>query len=201
MGEVVPFPSPRRVAAAVLARRQVPETVFENRGWRILALSGAGRFLAVSDYCRRGVEVGRFDPQAEPGLERTGGAVAMLSRCGADERLSRCAIAWLNSAGAPRAAILGAFVIAAGGRFRYWRDAIVEVAVIGGKKLVRLADGSVAIAREPEPVPLLDPFARLVQHRRRPAFDRLPAEQRVAVLRWTDPLGQFAALLSPAFPG
>lgn len=188
MGEVIAFPLRRRAAAPP------PQTVFEHRGWRILALPNGGRFLAVSDYCRRGVEIGRFDPQAEP---RGAGAVAILNRAAADERLSRCAIAWLNSAQGPRTVILRPFVVAAGGRFHFWRDAIVEVAVIGGRKLVRLVDGSIAIAREPEPVPLIDPFAPLARHRRRPAFERLPAEMRVAVLRWADPLGQFSDLLAP----
>lgn len=190
MGEVVPFPLHIRAAAS---RRRRPEVVFDNRGWRILALPDVGRFLAVSDYCRHGVEIGRFDPLAEPG---SGSEIALLARCAADERLSRCAVAWLNSAKGPRTVILGASIIAAGGRFRFWRDAIVEMAVIGGAKLVRLIDGSVAIAREPAPVPLLDPFAPLARHRRRPAFDRLPVEMRVAVLRWTDPLGQFGDLLA-----
>jgi|GEM_PF-3236107 hypothetical protein len=201
MGEVIPFPSHRRDAAAggAASRPRPPQTVFENRGWRILALPHVGRFVAVSDYCRRGVEIGRFDPQAEPFNHYGGSAVAILTRCGSDERLSRCAIAWLNSALGPRAVILGPFVVAAGGRFHFWRDAIVETAVIGGTKLVRLIDGSVAIAREPEPVPLIDPFAPLPHHRRRPAFDRLPAEMRAAVLRWTDPLGQFGKLLGPVW--
>jgi hypothetical protein len=190
MGEVIPFPVRSRAAAS---RQPPPETVFEDRGWRILALPGAGRFVAVSDYCRHGVEIGRFDPLTEP---RSGSEVAVLTRCAADERLSRCAVAWLNSAKGPRTVVLGASVVAAGGRFRYWRDAIVETAVIGGARLVRLVDGSVAIAREPAPVPLLDPFAPIAQHRRRPAFDRLPVEMRVAVLRWTDPLGQFDDLLA-----
>jgi hypothetical protein len=191
MGEVIPFPVRRRAAAA--SRQAPPETVFEDRGWRILALAGAGRFVAVSEYCRHGVEVGRFDPLAQA---RDSGAVAVLTRCAADERLSRCAVAWLNSAKGPRTVILGPSIVAAGGRFRFWRDAIVETAVIGGARLVRLVDGSVAIAREHVPVPLLDPFAPLAQHRRRPAFDRLPVEMRVAVLRWTDPMGQFGDLLA-----
>jgi len=194
MGEIVPFPSHRRAAPP---RSRPPEIVFENRGWRILALPGAGRFLAVSDYCRRGIEVGRFDPRTPPG---SGGEVAILLRCAADERLSRCAVAWLNSAKGPRTAILGASIVAVGGRFYFWRDAIVEMAVIGGKRLVRLIDGRVAIAREPEPVPLIDPFAPFAPHRRRPAFDRLPAEMRAQILRWTDPLGQFGDLLAPMPP-
>jgi hypothetical protein len=193
MGEVIPFPSRGRGAAS-----RPPRVVFENRGWHILALPDSGRFLAVSDYCRRGVEVGRFDPQAEPRDHHGGSEVAVLLRVAADERLLRCAVAWLNSPQGPRTAILGPSIVAAGGRFRFWRDAILEVAVIGGRKLVRLIDGSVAIAREPEPIPLIDPFAPLARHRRRPAFERLPAELRAAVLRWADPLGQFANLLAPA---
>ena len=113
------------------ARQRPPETVFHDRGWRILELPSAGQFLAVSDYCRRGIEVGRFDPQADRDNHHGGTEIAILTRCAADERLARCAIAWLNSGG-PRNAILGAFVVAAGGRYRYWRDAIIEVAAIGG---------------------------------------------------------------------
>ena len=41
---------------------------------------------------------------------------------------------------------------------------ILEVAAIGGAKLVRLIDGCIALAREPEPVPLLDPFAPLEEN-------------------------------------
>jgi hypothetical protein len=111
----------------------------------------------------------------------------------------RCTIAWLNSEG-PRTAILGAFVVAAGGRYRFWRDAIVEFAVIGGVKLVRLIDGSIAIAHEPEPVPLLDLFAPLKENRSRAAFDRLPREMRAAVLRWADPRDQFGELLDAVRP-
>ena len=193
MGEVIPFPSRGGGAAS-----RPPQVVFANRGWHILALPDAGRFLAVSDTCRRGVEIGRFDPQAEPRDHHGGSAVAVLLSVAADELLLRCVVAWLNSPKGPRTAVLGASIVAAGGRFHFWRDAIVEVAVIGGKKLVRLIDGSVAIAREPEPIPLIDPFAALARHRRRPAFDHLPAELRAMVLRWTDPLGQFANLLAPA---
>jgi hypothetical protein len=198
MGEIIPFPSRRRGIGDGVSRLRPPETVFENRGWHILALPNAGRFLAVSGYCRRGVELGRFDPRAQP---RRDGAVAILTRCAGDEKLSRCAVAWLNSTQGPRTVILGPGIVAAGGRFHFWRDVIIEVAAIGGAKLVRLIDGSVAIAGEPAPVPLLDPFAPLAQHRHRPAFDRLPPEMRIAVLRWTDPLGQFGDLLAPAQPG
>ncbi len=126
-----------------------------------------------------------------------GTEIAILTRCAADERLARCAIGWLNSGG-PRTAILGAFVISAGGRYRYWRDAVIEVAAIGGTRLARLTDGSIAIAREPEPVPLLDLFAPVRENRRRAAFDRLPRETRAAILRWADPRGQFRDLLDRA---
>ena len=195
MGEVVSFPSARAEVPA--ARRRVPETVFHDHGWRILELPSAGRFLAVSAYCRRGVEVGRFDPSADRRNQHEGTEVAILTRCAADERLARCAIGWLNSGG-PRSAILGPFVVVTGGRYRYWRDAAVEVAVIGGTKLVRLSDGSIAIAREPAPVPLLDLFAPLKENRRRVAFDRLPCETRAAILAWADPGHQFGELLDRA---
>lgn len=197
MGDIIPFPSPSLAGSGKpSARHRPPETVFHDRGWRILELPSAGRFLAVSDYCRRGVEVGRFDPQADCADQHGGTEIAILTRCAGDERLARCAIAWLNSGG-PRTAILGAFVIGAGGRYRYWRDAIIEVAAIGGTKLARLIDGSIAIAREPEPVPLLDLFAPLKENRRRAAFNRLPHEARAAILRWADPRGQFRELLDP----
>ena len=192
MGEVIPFPSGRRADRAAAP----PEAVFENRGWRILELPGAGKFLAVSSYCRRGIEVGRFNPRAERGNYHEGTEIAVLTRCGRDERLSRCAIAWINSGG-PRTVVLGPFVVAAGNRFQFWRDAIIEVAAIGGVRLVRLVDGSIAIARTHEPVPLLDPFAPAREHRRRPAFERLAPELRAAVLRWADPRGEFGKLLEP----
>ena len=194
MGEVVAFPSARREAAQ--ARQRPPAMVFEARGWRILEFPNAGQFLALSDYCRRGIEVGRFDPQADSDNHHDGTDIAILTRCAADERLSRCAIGWLNSGG-PETAVLGTFVVTFGGRYHFWRDAVLEVAVIGGMRLARLLDGSIALAREPEPVPLLDPFATLPEHRRRPAFDLLPGETRAAVLRWTDPRDQFAYRLEP----
>lgn len=197
MGEVIPFPSRRAAAAQTGAPRRPPATVFHERGWRILELPSSGQFLAVSGYCRRGIVVGRFAPQAAPENHHEGTEIAILTRCGADEKLARCAIGWLNTGG-PRAAILGPFVVAAGGRYRYWRDAIVEIAAIGGTRLARLIDGSIAIAREPEPVPLLDLFAPVKENRRRPAFDRLPRETRAAVLRWADPRAQFGDLLDPA---
>jgi hypothetical protein len=198
MGDIIPFPSHSLDPSGKrAARHRPPETVFHDRGWRILELPSAGRFLAVSDYCRHGVEVGRFDPQADRADRHGGTEIAILTRCANDERLARCAIGWLNSGG-PRNAILGAFVVAAGGRYRYWRDAIIEVAAIGGTRLARLMDGSIAIAREPEPVPLLDLFAPLKENRWRPAFNRLPQEARAAILWWADPRGQFRELLDPA---
>jgi hypothetical protein len=178
------------------AQRRASATIFHDRGWRILELPTTGQFLAVSDYCRRGIEVGRFDPFADSSNQHSGTEIAILTRCAVDERLARCAIGWLN-AGGPRTAILGPFVVATGGRYRFWRDAIVEVAVIGGARIVRLVDGSIAIAREPEPVPLLDLFARLKENWRRPAFDRLPRETRAAILAWADPRRQFGELLDP----
>ena len=198
MGEVVSFPA-RRQPAGGEPQQRPPETVFEGAGWRILEFPDAGHFLAVSAYCRTGVEVGRFDPRADSGNHHAGTEVAILTNCGADEPLSRCAIGWLNHGG-PEIAILGAFVVFHGGRYHFWRDAIVEAAAIRGLRLVRLLDGSIAVGHEPEPTPLLDPFARLPEHRRRPAFARLPGEVRQAVLRWTDPRRQFAGLLEPAAP-
>ena len=197
MGQVVPFPSRRR--AAEIRQQRPPETVFEAGGWRILEVPAAGQFLALSGYCRRGVEVGRFDPEADSEEHHHGTEIAILTRCGADERLSRCAIGWLNADGPP-AAILGAFVVAYAGRYHFWRDAVIEVAVIGSLRLVRLLDGSIAMAREPEPVPLLDPFALLPEQRRRGAFERLPGEVQAAVLRWTDPRDQFGDRLAPTLP-
>lgn len=199
MGEVIPFPSRRAPATTAEngAPQRPPATVYHDRGWRILELPSRGQFLAVSGYCRRGVVVGRFAPQAAPEDHHEGTEIAVLTRCGADEKLARCTIGWLNSTG-PRTAILGPFVVAAGGRYRYWRDAIVEIAAIGGTRLARLIDGSIAIAREPEPVPLLDLFAPAKENRRRPAFDRLPRDTRAAVLRWADPRAQFGDLLDPA---
>ena len=192
MGDVIPFP-PHGAAgsrATASGQRRAPATVFHDRGWRILEIPQTGQFLAVSAYCRRGVEVGRFDPRAGADNHHEGTEIAILTQCATDEPLSRCAIGWLNANG-PRTAILGAFVVAAGGRYRYWRDAIVEVAAIGGARLVRLIDGSIVIAREPEPLPLLDLFAPLKETRRRAAFNRLPREMRAAILRWADPRDQF----------
>lgn len=196
MGEIIPFPSPSRSPGIAVGQRRAPATVFHDSGWRILEMPQSGQFLAVSAYCRRGVEVGRFDPRAASDNHHDGTEIAILTRCGADERLSRCTIGWLNSTG-PRIAILGAFVVAAGGRYRYWRDAIIEVAAIGGARLVRLIDGSIAIAREPEPVTLLDLFAPVKANRRRATFDRLPRDMRAAILRWADPGDQFD-LMRPA---
>ncbi|HEY1431216.1 MAG TPA: hypothetical protein VGF39_06260 [Stellaceae bacterium] len=192
MGEVIPFLS-RSATAPVqktAPQRRPPATVFQDRGWRILELPSTGQYLAVSSYCRRGIPVGCFAPQAAPDNRHEGTEIAILTRCGADEKLARCTIAWLNSDG-PRTAILGPFVVAVAGRYRYWRDAIVEVAAIRGTRLARLIDGSIAIAREPEPVPLLDLFAPHKENRRRPAFLRLPCETRAAILRWADPRTQF----------
>jgi hypothetical protein len=192
MGEVIPFPSRNAAgpATGTVLRRRPPETVFYNNGWRILELPSSGQFLAISAYCRRGILVGRFAPQAAAEHHHEGTDIAILTRCGADEKLARCTIAWLNSDG-PRTAILGPFVVPVAGRYRYWRDAIVEVAAIGGTRLARLIDGSIAIAREPEPIPLLDLFAPVKDNRRRAAFDRLPRETRAAILRWADPGAQF----------
>ena len=192
MGEIVPFRSRRKIAE----KTAPPMTVFEERGWRILELPAAGRFLAVSDYSRRGVDVGRFDPLVPPANNHQGSEIADLTRCGGDERLARCAVGWVNSGG-PRTVILAPCIVAVGNRFRFWRDAIIEVAAIGGVRLVRLADGSIAIPRQHEPVTLLDPFAPIRDNRRRAAFDRLPLESRAAVVRWADPGGQFGALLDP----
>ena len=196
MGEVIPFPARNSAKLGELAapQRRAPTTVFQDRGWRILEMPRTGQFLAVSAYCRRGIEIGRFDPRVDSDNHHSGTEVAILTWCGADERLSRCTIGWLNSGG-PRTAILGPFVVAAGGRYRYWRDAIIEVAAIGGTRVVRLMDGSIAIGSEPEPVPLLDLFAPVKEHRRRAAFARLPREMRAAILRWADPRGQFLSLL------
>jgi hypothetical protein len=196
MGEIIPFPSIRSAGSAQIAavHQRPPATVFDDRGWRILELPTAGQFLAVSAYCRRGIVVGRFDPRAASENQHEGTEIAILTRCAIDERLARCAIGWLNSGG-PRNAIIGPFVVAAGGRYRYWRDAIVEVAAIGGTRLARLSDGSIAIVRDPEPVPLLDLFAPRKENRRRAAFERLPRETRAAILRWADPRSQFRALL------
>src|SRR3954453_18040255 len=184
MGQVVPFPSRRR--AAEIRRQRPPETVFEAGGWRILEVPAAGQFLALSGYCRRGVEVGRFDPEADSEEHHHGTEVAILTRCGADEQLSRCAIGWLNADGPPTA-IIGAFVVTFGGRYHFWRDAVIEFAVIGSLRLVRLLDGSIALAREPEPVPLLDPFALLPEHRRRGAFEQLPGAVKAGGLRGAGP--------------
>src|SRR6202007_2405665 len=133
MGEVIPFPSRNAAEAAMatVARRRPPATVFHDRGWRILELPSSGQFLAVSSYCRRGIVVGLFAPQAVAENDHEGTEIAILTRCGADEKLARCAIAWLNSGG-PQTAILSSFVVAAGGRHRYSRAAIVEIAAIGG---------------------------------------------------------------------
>ena len=71
MGEVIPFPSRNVAEAAVgtVAGRRPPATVFHDRGWRILELPSSGQYLAVSGYCRRGVVVGGFAPQAGQSFE------------------------------------------------------------------------------------------------------------------------------------
>jgi hypothetical protein len=193
MGEVVSFPAVRRQRDGDASGRP-PATVFEAAGWRILEFPEAGQFVAVSGYCRTGVEVGRFDPRVDRGNHHAGTDIAILTNCSADEKLSRCAIGWLNHDG-PEIATLGAFAVSYGGRYHFWRDAVVESAAIGGMCVVRLLDGSIAVGREPEPVPLLDPFASFPESRRLPAFARLPGEIRETVLRWTDPRGHFADLL------
>ena len=77
-------------------------------------------------------------------------------------------------------------------------DAWPEVAAIGGTRLARLLDGSIAIAREPEPVLLLDLFAAVKENRCRAAFHNLPREMRAAILRWADPRAQFGDWPDPA---
>jgi hypothetical protein len=194
MGEVVSFPAAMRRPRNGDAGGRPPETVFEAAGWRILEFPQAGQFVAVSGYCRTGVEIGRFDPRADSDNHHAGTEIAILTTCASDETLSRCAIGWLNHDG-PQIAILGAFVVSYGGRYHFWRDAVVEAAAIGGMRVVRLLDGSIAVGREPEPVPLLDPFAALPENRRLRAFALLPGEIREAVLRWTDPRGHFSERL------
>lgn len=197
MGEVVAFPSANSPAAADPGAepRRSPAMVFEEAGWRILEFPQAGQFIALSTYRRGGVEVGRFDPRADAANHHDGTEVAILMN-GVDERLSRCAIAWLNTDG-PETAILGSFVVSYGGRYHFWRDAVIETAAIGGLRLVRLLDGSVAVALEPEPVTLLDPFALLPDHRRRKPFETLPGELKAAILRWVDPREQLGHRLDP----
>src|SRR5260370_30796902 len=104
MGEIIAFPSGRpdpSGTTTAAAQRRPTETVFQDRGWRILELPSAGQFLAVSDYCRRGIEVGRFDPHADCGNHHHVTAIALLTRSAAHERLARYSIAWLNSVGPP----------------------------------------------------------------------------------------------------
>src|SRR5215469_8752453 len=185
-----------RHAARPDRRRSRPrERVLRRRSFTIAAgvfwrCRGRGNFSLFRPIAAAGSRSAVSIRGWVPTNHHGGTEIAILTRCGADERLSRCAIGWLNSGG-PRTAILGAFVVAAGGRYRYWRDAIVEVAAIGGARLVRLLDGSIAIACEPEPEPLLDLFAPLKANRRRATFNRLPREMRAAILRWADPRGQF----------
>lgn len=199
MGEVVAFPSAKSPIVAQpdhdAERQRPPATVFEEVGWRILEFPHAGQFIALSTYCRRGVEVGRFDPRVDADNHHAGTEVAILTS-GADERLSRCAIGWLNTDG-PETAILGSFIVSYGGRYHFWRDAVLETAAIGGLRLVRLLDGSIAVAIEPEPVTLLDPFALLPDHRRRKPFESLPGEIKAAILRWADPRDELGDRLYP----
>jgi hypothetical protein len=196
MGEVVPFAVAGRRAAGEGDGdgRLAPSTVYQDHGWRVLELPQAGQFVALSAYCRGGIEIGRFDPESAAGTHHGGSDVAILTRCGTDESLSRCAIGWLNADG-PRTAILGAFVVAAGGRYKFWRDAILERAAIGGRRLVRLSDGRIVDSGAPEPVTLLDPFAAVAAHRRRAAFGGLPPEVQQSVLQWADPAHEFRTRL------
>src|SRR5260370_9035609 len=99
MGEVIPFPSRNVAEAAVgtIAMRHPPATVFHDRGWRILELPSSGQFLPVSSYCRRGIVVGRFAPQAAAQNHHEGTEIAILTRCAAHEKLSPCTIPCRNS--------------------------------------------------------------------------------------------------------
>jgi hypothetical protein len=166
---------------------EAPRTVHQDRGWRILRVPRLGRYVALSARCRAGITVGRFDPRDES--ESGDSDVALLTDCAFDEDLGRCAVTWLNGDG-PERAILGSFIVATRDRYLYWKDAILEVAAIGGLRLVRLVDGCVAAARDPAPVILLNPFARTPSARRTREFDRLPPDTRRAVLHWTDPRRQ-----------
>ena len=153
MGEVIPFPSRGAAGAAAetTATRRPPATVFHDRGWRILELPSSGQYLAVSSYCRRGIVVGRFAPQAAAENHHEGTEIAILTRCGADEKLARCTIAWLNSGG-PRTAILSSFVVAAGGRYRYWRDAFERLPREMRAAILRWADPRAQFGDWPDPV-------------------------------------------------
>lgn len=195
MGEVIHLRFGSSAAAdAAAGAGAAPRTVHQDRGWRILRVPRLGRYVALSAQCRSGITVGRFDPRDESGAG--GSDVALLTDCAFDEDLGRCAVAWLNGDG-PERAILGSFVVATRDRYLYWKDAILEVAAIGGLRLVRLVDGCVAAAGGASPVILLNPFARAPGARQSGEFDRLPPDTRRAVLRWTDPRGQLLASLDP----
>jgi hypothetical protein len=184
--------------AAAAGPAPPPRIVHQDRGWRILRVPRLGRYLALSARCRAGITVGGFDPREEREEEEedasSSSEIAVLTDCAFDEDLARCTISWLNGGG-PRRALLGSFIVATRERYLYWKDAVLEVAAIGGLRLVRLVDGGIAAAREPAPVILLNPFARSVTARRTAAFDRLPLETRRAILHWTDPRRQLAPLL------
>ena len=174
-----------------------PRIVHQDRGWRILRVPHLGRYLALSARCRGGITVGGFDPRAEDEREDASSSnseIAILTECTFDEDLARCTISWLNGGG-PHRALLGSFIVATRERYLYWKDAVLEVAAIGGLRLVRLVDGCIAAAREPAPVILLNPFAWSSAARCTPDFDRLPLDTRRAILRWTDPRRQLAPLL------
>ena len=132
-----------------------PRIVHQDRGWRILRVPRLGRYLALSTRCRGGVMVGGFDPRDTTASSE----IAVLTECAFDEDLARCTVSWLNGNG-PKRALLGSFVVATRDRYLYWKDAILEVAAIGGLQLVWLLDACIAAAREPSPVILLNPFAR-----------------------------------------
>ena len=97
MGEVIRFPERRGAADERAAPSHPTERVFESRGWRILEVPSAGQFLAVSDYCRHGLVIGRFDPRAGRQNHHEGTEIAILTRCAGDEsavalrdRLAEC---------------------------------------------------------------------------------------------------------------
>ena len=89
MGDVIPFPS-THVAAE--ARGNATRSGARRRRFFMTAAGAfsncraAGQFLAVSGYCRRGIVVGRFDPQADADNHHEGTEIAILTRCGADEK-------------------------------------------------------------------------------------------------------------------
>jgi hypothetical protein len=212
MGEVIrvqfsggsgALPATGSIAGAALPSSAPPRIVHQDRGWRILRVPRLGHYLALSARCRGGVMVGGFDPREEGeedascGSRRRSNEIAILTDdCAFDEDLARCAVSWLNGSG-PQRALLGSFIVATQERYLYWKDAVLEVAAIGGLRLIRLVDGGIAAAREPSPVILLNPFARSPAARYTSAFVRLPPETRRAVLHWTDPRRQLAPLLEP----